>query len=79
MAGILVSTMLGLAYLTQTLGSGATSSEVRALEATARGLETKLSVLSVQAAKLTAADRVIASARKQGLRKLDAEIVLRAP
>jgi hypothetical protein len=81
MAAILVSTMLGLAYLTQTLGTSATGSAVQKLESTARGLDTKLSVQSAQVADLTEADVVIANARQQGLRKLDDEIklVLRAP
>jgi hypothetical protein len=79
LAAILVSTMLGLAYLTQTLGSSATSSEIQGLVSSAKKLDTNLSVQSVQVAELTGADVVIASARKLGLRKLDERIVLRAP
>ena len=79
MAGILVSTMLGLAYLTQTLGSSATSSEIRELESSAQELGRRLSVQSVRVAGLTEADAVIASARKQGLHKVDDKIHLRAP
>lgn len=79
MAGILVSTMLGLAYLTQTLGTNATSSEVRELQADLAGLDTNLRRQSIHLMNLTEADAVIDRARAQGFRSLGEPLVLRAP
>lgn len=79
MAGILVSTMLGLAYLTQTLGSNATSSEISKLQADRAGLDTDLRRQSIHLMNLTESDAVIDRARAQGLHSLGEPLVLRAP
>lgn len=79
MAGILVSTMLGLAYLTQTLGTNATSNQVELLQADSDKLNATLRNQSFQVDELTEVDLIRASAQKQGFRSLGKPTVLRAP
>ncbi len=79
LAGILVATMLGLAYLTQTLGTNATSSQVDRLQAEKVALQATLRNQSFQLTGLTDVDLVRASAQKQGFRSLRNPTVLRAP
>ena len=79
MAGILVSTMLGLAYLTQTLGTNATSTQVAVLQAEKTTLQETLARQSVRVAELTEVDVIRAKAQKQGFRSLPKPTVLRAP
>jgi hypothetical protein len=78
LAGILVATMLGLAYLTQTLGTN-TSSQVDRLQAEKVALQATLRNQSFQLAGLTEVDLVRASAQKQGFQSLRKPTVLRAP
>jgi hypothetical protein len=79
LAGILVATMLGLAYLTQTLGTNATSSQVDQLQAESVTLQATLRNQSFQLAELTEVDLIRASAQRQGLRSLGKPTVLQAP
>lgn len=79
MAAILVATMLGLAYLTQTLGSNATSSEIRALETQRAELTKDLRNQVIQVEYLVDADRIIDEARARDLKKLGDLVVLQAP
>jgi H2-forming N5,N10-methylenetetrahydromethanopterin dehydrogenase-like enzyme len=71
--------MLGLAYLTQTLGTNAASSEVSGLQADLKGLDTDLRRQSIHLMNLTESDAVIDRARAQGFRSLGEPLVLRAP
>ena len=73
------TTMLGLVYLTQTLGASATSTEIFYLEKEAGELFKDTRSLQIQALKLTESDRVIPKARKQKLQPLDDLRVLSAP
>ncbi|MEA2026042.1 MAG: hypothetical protein U9O18_05065 [Chloroflexota bacterium] len=79
MAGIVIATMLGLVYLTQTLGSNATSSEIRSLDRQRVKLTGELHRQAIQVEVLTLADVITKKAGKQGLRKLRAPVVLPAP
>jgi hypothetical protein len=79
MAVIVATTMLGLVYLTQTLGASATSTEIFYLEKEAGELFKDTRNLQIQALKLTESDRVIPKARKQKLQRLDDLRVLPAP
>ncbi len=79
MAGIVIATMLGLVYLTQTLGSNATSSEIRSLDHQRGKLTRELHRQAIQVEVLTLADVITKRAGKQGLRKLDGPVVLPAP
>jgi len=79
LAGILIATMLGLAYLTQTLGTNATSSRVDRLQAEKVKLEATLKNQGFQLAGLTEVDLIKASAQKQGFVSLGKPTVLRAP
>ncbi len=79
MAGILAATMLGLVYLTQTLGANATSSEIRDLDNQREALGITIGRQALQAKDLTKADTVISDARDLGLYELDDRLVLSAP
>ena len=79
LAGILATTMLGLVYLTQTLGSSATSSRISDLETQRAVLTTQLQRQATQV--LLGTDSVAMEQRAQelGLRKQGEIIVLKAP
>jgi hypothetical protein len=79
MAGIAAATMLGLVYLTQTLGSNATSSEIRALEAQRLELADDLSRQAIVSGSYTDPEAVVMAAKRHKLRKLDDMVVLPAP
>ena len=79
MAGIVIATMLGLVYLTQTLGSNATSSEIRSLDRQRAKLTGELHRQAIQVEVLTLADVITKKAGKQGLRELRGSVVLPAP
>ncbi len=79
MAGILAATMLGLVYLTQTLGANAASSEIRSLDNQREALGMTIGRQALKAKDLTKADTVISNARNLGLRELDERLVLSAP
>jgi len=79
MAGIITATMLGLVYLTQTLGSNATSSEIRYLEAQRLELADDLRRQAVLVESFTDPDVVTKAARKAKLRNLGGTLVLPAP
>jgi hypothetical protein len=78
MAGILGATMLGLVYLSQTLGANATSSVINDLMKEQKALRADLAIQSVQAVQDD--NEVVTFAREQGgLRALSARITLKAP
>ncbi|MEX1296225.1 MAG: hypothetical protein AB1Z67_08655 [Candidatus Limnocylindrales bacterium] len=79
MAVIVAATMLGLVYLTQTLGTSTTSAEIYDLETTSRELFSDTRTLQLQALKLTEADTIVLKANKQKLKNLGEIVVLRAP
>jgi cell division protein FtsL len=79
MAAIVVVTMLGLVYLTPTLGTNATSTEIGRLEAQLEKLDIDIKRNEVQALEMTQAEAIIPQAKKQDLKRLDAPRVLTAP
>ena len=76
MAGILAATMLGLVYLTQTLGATATSGDIRSLEKQIASLR-----IDVGRQVIMAPDDadVITFAREQGRLRALPDRVLKAP
>ena len=79
MAGIITATMLGLVYLTQTLGSNATSSEIRYLDAQRSELADDLRRQAVLVESFTDPEVVTKAARGLKLRKLGDVVVLPVP
>ncbi len=79
LAGILAATMLGLVYLTQTLGTNATTSEIRHLEETRQDLEARLDVQAFGVTSAIDSELILEAARAQGLKSLRDRVVLRAP
>jgi len=81
MVAIMAATMLGMVYLTQTLGATATSSKVYSLEAQGAELETEISRNYDQVSGWTDEDKVRTEARHRlKLRDLaKPTLVLRAP
>ena len=79
MAAILAATMLGLVYLTQTLGSNATSSEILDLASAREGLARQLRNLAVAVETYADPEEVGRKARKMGLVELDDAVVLTVP
>lgn len=78
-AVILVSTMVALAYLTQTLGSNATSGEISRLTATGNTLRDDIRTLTLAVEVRTDPGDVAKRARALGLKPLDDPVVLPAP
>ena len=79
MAAIVAVTMLGLVYLTQTLGTNATSTEIGLLQGKRSDLLTDIKRNQIWALDLTQAEEIIPQARKLKLKKLGAPRVLPAP
>jgi len=79
MAAIVAITMLGLVYLTQTLGTNATSTEIGLLQTQRNELITDIKRLEIEALDMTQAEVIVPKARKQNLKRLGAPIVLPAP
>ena len=79
MAAIVAATMLGLVYLTQTLGGHATTAEIAGLEAERTELQTEIKQGWVIVTQASEEDNVRAEAGKLKLRKLGAPLVLRVP
>ena len=75
MAGIVAATMLGLVYLTQTMGTNATSSEIRALEAQRSNLMDSIGRQVRTVDEALEAELVIKGAKKAGLKRLDLDDV----
>lgn len=79
MAAVVIATLLGLAYLTQTLGSNATSAEIRWLEGEQRKMETEIrrhqSLVMIKAQD----EKIQTEARRLKLTKLPQPVVLEAP
>ena len=79
MAAILATTMLGLVYLTQTLGSNATSSEIGTLAGNANKLRNSLGRQDLLVLVNTDPVDLAKRARDLKLKPLDATVVLPAP
>jgi outer membrane murein-binding lipoprotein Lpp len=79
MAAILASTMLGLVYLTQTLGSNATSSQIRDLAAQREELGRQLRNQALAVETYADPVEVGRKALKRGLVELDDVLVLKVP
>ncbi len=79
LAGIAAATILGLAYLTQTLGSNATNSEIRSLDRARGALQTEINRHAILVLKAADGDTVRSEARRLGLKKLGDPVVLTAP
>lgn len=79
LAAILAATVLGLVYLTQTLGSNATSSEIHRLEGQRADLTKELRRQAVQVWARTDSEAIVRKATALGLRDLGDPVVLRAP
>ncbi len=79
MAGILAATILGLVYLTQTLGANATDSEIRKLSGEREKLEDTLRRQAVWVQTFTDSEEITKLAKKAGLRSLGDIVVLPAP
>lgn len=79
MAVIVATTMLGLVYLTQTLGSSATDTEIWRLQNQSRELWTDTRNLQIRALKATEADEIVPAAKNLKLKRLGDPDVLPAP
>jgi len=79
MAAIVVATMLGLVYLTQTLGTDATVNEIGTLEAKLDKIDVQINRIETEALILSQAEAVVPLAQDQELRRLGPPIVLSAP
>jgi hypothetical protein len=79
MAAILAGTMLGLVYLTQTLGSNATHSEIGDLAARREDLGRQLRNIAVAVETYADTEEIGRRARKMGLVELGDIVVLAAP
>lgn len=79
MAGIVTATMLGLVYLTQTLGSNATTDEIRSLDVQRQELHKTIRRSAVAVQDVTDADVITVAARDQKLKRLGGPLVLPAP
>ena len=79
MATIVAATLLGLVYLTQTLGSNATTSEIWKLEQDRAKLQSQINRHAIQVLQSSDSDSVRTQARRLKLKKLDEPLVLSAP
>ena len=79
MAAIVIGTMLALAYLTQTLGTSATSAEIRALQVQQGEMKQEIVRHATLVLKKVDTDELRTEARRQGLRKLPKAVILKAP
>jgi hypothetical protein len=79
MAAIMAATMLGLVYLTQTLGANATNSAIYRLEVQLTDLKKVVTRQEADVLNATEADAVIARLKPLKLGRLGPPTVLRAP
>jgi hypothetical protein len=77
MAAILAATMLGLVYLTQTLGSHATSTRIGDLTDARDDLNGRISLYVSEAIRRTDSGLISERAGDLGLRELSKTVVLR--
>jgi hypothetical protein len=79
MAAIVAATMLGLVYLTQTLGSNATSSEIRSLAADGDDVARHINNHALSVQVNSDPEEIIKRATALGLKRLDVPVVLTVP
>ena len=79
LAGIVAATMLGLAYLTQTLGANATTSEIGGLDAARSKIHTQITRDRLLIEDWTERDMVVPLAHEAKLKDLGAPVALTAP
>jgi hypothetical protein len=79
MAAIVAATIVGLVYLTQTLGTNAESTEIDRLEVQRNQLIQEIKRHEVVALDMTQAEVVVPRARDQKLKRLGEPLVLPAP
>lgn len=79
LAGIVAATMLGLAYLTQTLGANATTSEIGDMEAARSKIYTQITRDRLEIENWTERDAVVPMASEHKLKDLGSPVVLTAP
>ncbi len=79
MAAIVSVTLLGMVYLTPTLGTNAASTEIGRLEVRHEQLVTDITRNEIAALELTLAETIVPKAKKQELKKLPPPVVLEAP
>jgi hypothetical protein len=79
MAGIVAGTLLGLVYLTQTLGSNASSSELGTIQRDRAALLTEINRHATLVLELSDGDAIQKGARKHKLRPLGDPLILSAP
>jgi uncharacterized OsmC-like protein len=79
MAAIVASTIVGMVYLTQTLGTNAASTEIDMLEVQRNKLIQEIKRHEIVALDMTQAEVVVPKARDQKLKRLGDPLVLPAP
>ena len=79
MAAIVAGTIVGMVYLTQTLGTNAASTEIDRLEVQRNELITEIKRHEIVALDMTQAEVVEPKARDQKLKRLGDPVVLPAP
>jgi hypothetical protein len=79
MAAIVAATMLGLVYLTQTLGSNAASSEIRSLAVEGEKVARHINNLALSVQIDSDPEAIIKRATALGLKRLDEAVVLTVP
>ena len=79
MAAILGSTLVGMVYLTQTLGTNAASTEIDLLEVQRNQLIQEIKRHEIVALDMTQAEVIVPLARDQKLKRLGDPVVLPAP
>lgn len=79
MAGIVAATLVGMVYLTPTLGSNATDSRIVALEADYDDLQQEISRDAIRIDLFADTEAVKTAARKLGLTRLGGSVVLTVP
>ena len=79
MAAIVIATLLALAYLTQTLGSNATSAEVRWHQSQQAKMKDEIGRHATLVQVKIDAEDIRAEARRLELKKLSRPVVLEAP
>lgn len=79
MATIVAATIVGMVYLTQTLGTNAASTEIVRLETERNKLMQEIKRHEILALEVTQAEEVVPLARDQKLKRLGDVVVLPAP
>lgn len=79
MAAVVAATMLGMVYLSQTLGSNAATKEILGLEDKQVTMKQEVSRHAAQVLRKAGSDEVATRALELGLKKLPPVVILDAP